>query len=339
MSDLPALRDEAIMPTTFEGMMQQADVLVKSGLLPAEVKSPAAAAAIMLTGRELGIPPMQAFRSVYVVKGKPTLSAQLMGALILRAGHSYKIVESSNERCEIEFRRRDGTTYRHEFTAADAKRANLSGQTWQAYPKAMLFSRCMSAGARVAMPDVLAGMYTPEELADPDTVVVDEAGEVIDVVARPAPHPNGPAPTTPTYTKNERGVPMMPTEETEQAAPTGWETWSDRAHAAFWAKANELGLSKNVVHAGFDVESMKEFTGTMDDAKVILLALDYAVNKTDIGVAGLNAAISDILGGRVTGVVMQEGATFADVKDAVDQWIEGEIAKGATIQRQEGLPL
>jgi len=157
--------------------------------------------------------------------------------------------------------------------------------------------------------------------------------------ARPAPHPNGPPPTTPTYVKNERGVPMMPTEETEQAAPTGWETWSDRAHAAFWAKANELGLSKNVVHAGFDVESMKEFTGTMDDAKVILLALDYAVNKTDIGVAGLNAAISDILGGRVTGVVMQEGATFADVKDAVDQWIEGEIAKGATIQRQEGLPL
>jgi len=96
--DLPVLRDTAIMPQTFDEMMKQADVLVKSGLLPQEVKTPAAAVAIMLTGRELGIPPMQAFRSVYVVKGKPTLSAQLMGALILRAGHSYKIVESSNER-------------------------------------------------------------------------------------------------------------------------------------------------------------------------------------------------------------------------------------------------
>ena len=148
------VRDRAIMPETFEGMLGQADILLKSGMLPAEVKTPAAAVAIMLTGRELGIPPMQAFRSVYVVKGKPTLSAQLMGALILRAGHSYRVIESSNTKCTIEFRRKNGVTYVHEFTAEDAKRAGLGGQTWQAYPKAMLFSRCMSAGARIAMPDV-----------------------------------------------------------------------------------------------------------------------------------------------------------------------------------------
>lgn len=164
---------------------------------------------------------------------------------------------------------------------------------------------------------------------------VDAPYHVIDAEPEPLQRDVRPADER-TYVKNGHGTPMMPTAED---APTGWATWSERAQKAFWAKANELGLGREVVHAGFDVESMKEFTGTMDDAKVILMAIDYAVNKTDIGVAGLNAAISDILGGRVTGVVMQEGATFADVKDAVDQWIEGEIAKGATIQRQEGLPL
>lgn len=319
-TNLPAvISDQAIMPATFEGMMKQAEVLVRSGLLPVEIKTAQAAAAIMLTGRELGIPPMQAFRSVYVVKGKPTLSAQLMGALILRAGHTYKVIESSNTRCEIEFRRRDGTTYRHEFTSEDAKRAGLTGQTWSAYPKAMLFSRCMSAGARVAMPDVLAGMYTPEELADPDTVVVGDGGEVIDVVARVAEDPR----------KVEGTV--------EAPKAGGWETWPERGHAAFWAKASELGLSKDVVHCGFGVESMKEFPGTMDDAKVILSALDYAVNKTTIGVVGLHQAISDQIGGHVSDVVMQEGATFSDIKDAVDRWIS-EQAEDAH-KAEEEIPL
>jgi len=178
--------DAAIMPQSFEGMLAQADVLVKSGLLPAAIKTAAAAVTVMLTGRELGLGPMQSFRSIFVVNGKPSLSAQLMGGLIWREGHSYKINESTNARCEIEFRRKGGTSYTHEFTMDDAKRAGLEkSATWQAYPKAMLFSRCMSAGARVTVPDVLAGMYTPEELADPDTLVIDEGGEVIDVKAKP----------------------------------------------------------------------------------------------------------------------------------------------------------
>ena len=39
-----ALYDEAIMPSTFDGMMKQADVLAKSGLLPQTVRTGAAAA-------------------------------------------------------------------------------------------------------------------------------------------------------------------------------------------------------------------------------------------------------------------------------------------------------
>ncbi len=173
--------DEALMPSTFEGVLKQAQVLVKSGILPVEIKTPEAAVAIMLMGRELNIPPMQAFRGIYVVKGKPTLSAQLMGALIFRAGHSYSIDTSTNTECRITFKRKTGETYTHTFTMADAAAAGLAGTgTWKEYPKAMLFSRCMSAGARAFMPDVIAGMYTPEELAEPNAVRVDaQTGEVV----------------------------------------------------------------------------------------------------------------------------------------------------------------
>jgi hypothetical protein len=202
-----ALRgDTDIAPATFEGMLKQADILVKSGLLPQEIKSPAAAVAVMLTGRELGIPVMQSFRSIYVVKGKPTLSAQLMGALILRDGHSYKIVASTNDVCTIEFRRKSGAAYTHTFTLEDAKRANLVGSpTWQNYPKAMLFSRCMSAGARACMPDVVANMYTPEEIA---SIPASGNGDVFDVVEATAvepatqPEPAQPAPAA-DWTKSQ----------------------------------------------------------------------------------------------------------------------------------------
>lgn len=243
------VRDEAVMPTTFEGMLAQADVLVKSGLLPVEIKTPAAAVAIMLTGRELGIPTMQALRSIFIVKGKPTLSAQLMGALILRDGHQYKVIEASNTAAKIEFIRRNGQHYTHEFTLDDAKRAGLTGSdTYAKYPKAMLFSRCMSAGARIAMPDVLGGMYTPEEIAGADSVVLDEVGEVIDVKATVVAEPT----------------------HTDAPQPAAWVS-DPKALTRLWAWAGEQGLSHDNVHEALGVESVKQYTGSMAEAKQAIL--------------------------------------------------------------------
>lgn len=249
--------DQAIMPETFEGMMQQADVLVKSGLLPASVKSGAAAAAIMLAGRELGIPPMQAFRTIYVVKGNIALSAQLMAALVLRAGHSYEILESSNTRCVIRFTRRGGATYTHEFTLEDAKRAGLvSGDNWQRYPKAMLWSRCMSAGIRAFLPDVIMGMYTPEELVGGDGVVIDADGGVVGVVGpeeepQPEPRPE----------RDSSGRTTLPPDTPH---------WIDdpRARARFWAYVRDrLALSDRQVYEALGVESMHDYRYSMRDAK------------------------------------------------------------------------
>ena len=255
-----ALYDEAIMPATFDGMMKQADVLAKSGLLPQTVRTGAAAAAIMLAGRELGIPPMQSFRTIYVVKGNVSLSAQLMAALVLRAGHSYELLENSNTRCAIKFTRRGGATYTHEFTLDDAKRAGLvNGDNWQRYPKAMLWSRCMSAGIRAYMPDVIMGMYTPEELAGGEGVVVDDTGEVIDVVAKdvtPEPVAKAEAPKV----DNNGRTPL----------PEGKPHWIEnpKARAAFWAyTGGEKGLSNPQVYKALGVESIHDYRYSMHDAK------------------------------------------------------------------------
>jgi hypothetical protein len=123
---------------------------------------------IIITGHELGLSPAQSLRGIYVVKGKPVLAADTMVAVVRRSGlcESWRTVESTPERCTITTRRK-GETHDAErtWTIADAKRAGLlTNGTWGAYPAAMLRHRCASDLAREVYPDVILGMYDPEEM-------------------------------------------------------------------------------------------------------------------------------------------------------------------------------
>jgi hypothetical protein len=256
---------QSLFPATFSEMMAQADVLVKSGLLPETIRSASAAVAIMMTGRELGLPPMLSFRAIAIIKGKPTLSAQLMGALIRREGHSYKIIESTNLRCVIEFRRKSGEMYSHVFDLEDAKRAGLTGDNWTKYPKAMLFSRCMSAGARAFMPDVIAGMYTTEELSGSVTVD-EETGEIEPVTVETEP--------------------VKVVEQAPIAAPKGNGGdkihWSQNAQTrkAFWAECGRRGLTNDQVHTVLGHDHLAQYTGTYAEALALIDAWINARTET-----------------------------------------------------------
>jgi len=212
VTNLPAKTDEALLPTTFEGMLAQAEVLVKSGLLPKTVRTAAAAVAIMLTGRELGIPPMQSFRSIYVVDGKPTISTELMAALLLEAGVTYNIDKLTEAGCQITFKRANGMHYTSVFTAEDAKRAGLMGKdNWRSYPRDMLYNRAFATGARKIAPDVLAKLYTPDELGAVE--VLDETGDLVAVQiadqppSEPEPQAIAPEPNGKTWTQADRPYP------------------------------------------------------------------------------------------------------------------------------------
>lgn len=170
---------------------QQAGMLVKTGFLPDSIKTPEQAIAIMMKGRELGIPSMYALSNIVIIKGKPTCNSELMLALIYRdhGDAAMRIVESTNEACQIAYRRaRWPKEQVYAFTAQDAQRAGLmTTDTWKKYTAAMLRARCISAVARMAFPDSIAGMYTPEELgAD---VEVSDDGEYQVVTTAPVQQP------------------------------------------------------------------------------------------------------------------------------------------------------
>jgi hypothetical protein len=162
----------------WEAMRQQAKALVMSGFLPKAVNTPEKAIAIMQTGKELGIGPMQALRTIHIIEGKPAMAAELIAGLVLSRikGAILEPTKSTDTECIVVAQRPGGKPREFKFTIEDAKRAGLVGkQNWKGYPRAMLRSRAITEAARAMFPDATMGMYDPDELG----AVTSETGEVI----------------------------------------------------------------------------------------------------------------------------------------------------------------
>lgn len=193
-SELMTRNNDLPTPGTWATMQEMAAVLLESGLLPKHIQKPAAAVAIMLKGRELGVPTMHALSNIVVIQGKPTANAELLLALIYRdhGDQALTWIEITDEVASCTFKRRGSTTSgRFAFTLDMARQAGLldgpNKLTWSNYPGAMLRARCISAVARLSFPDSIGGMYLPEEMGA--QVVIDHEGnvDVIETTATEAP--------------------------------------------------------------------------------------------------------------------------------------------------------
>lgn len=183
--------------------LRACELLLESGVLPSGIKSPAAAFAILQTGAELGLGPMQSLRGIHVVSGRPILSADTMVALCVRSPACvyFRLVSGDGERAEYEtLRQGHPEPARMAYTMAEAQAAGLTrNPTWKAHPRAMLRARAKAALARDVYPDLVAGVYTPdegEEMSMPravDAEVVD--GRPTQPAHRPASAPPQAGPT------------------------------------------------------------------------------------------------------------------------------------------------
>lgn len=153
-------------------------VLVKSGFFQ-DTKDVAQAIVKVLAGRELGFGPIASMQGVYIVKGRVTLSANLVGAAIQRSGkYTYKVIVLQNDGCQIKFYEHGKEIGDSRFSLEDAKTAGILSDTYRKFPRNMLFSRALTNGARWYCPEVFNGpIYTPDELG----AEVDDEGAVIEV--------------------------------------------------------------------------------------------------------------------------------------------------------------
>lgn len=125
--------------------------------------------AALLSGAERGLGPMESLRSVNVIEGRPSLSAEAKRALVLAAGHYIEILETNERRAVVIGRRAgsDRTSPEFIWTIDRARRARLLGKdNWQKYPEAMLLARATSDLCNALFPDVIAGLETAELVQD-----------------------------------------------------------------------------------------------------------------------------------------------------------------------------
>ena len=178
---------KAIEPANMSELVTLADAAGKSNFFGAKTREQALL--IMMSGRDLGLSYSQALRAFHVIEGRPALSADgMVAACLMRSDvcEYFRTVEVSDAKAVVETQRRGSKPQRYEFAKSDAERAGLWGRAnWGKYPSRMLLARARAALARDVYPDLLLGLYDPDELADakpgpaaPPTVITKD-GEVI----------------------------------------------------------------------------------------------------------------------------------------------------------------
>jgi hypothetical protein len=155
---------------------------------------------------------MTSLRGIDVIEGKPSLTAQMLAARILAAGHRIEWKHLADDRVTVRIERGDGLSEAEAtWTMRDAQRAGLAGKkVWQQYPRQMLRARALTECAGLVCPDVALGLDVevaheetpapapvtvaanvqriPAPVADEDGVVVEPEPEVVEAeVVEPAP--------------------------------------------------------------------------------------------------------------------------------------------------------
>jgi hypothetical protein len=161
----------ALVPRSITELQSMAEMLAKSTLLPDALKNkPSDVVVQILAGQELGLSPLASIRGVHIVQGKPILSADTMVGLVLASGlcEYFAQVEATASAVTFETKRKGSpVSQRCTWTMEDAKRAGLNTKdNWRLHSRQMLSARARSELARSVYPDVLAGVYVPEEHVD-----------------------------------------------------------------------------------------------------------------------------------------------------------------------------
>lgn len=165
-----------IAPQNLNEVKEMSLSLSKASVVAAAFRgNPADVMAVVMAGAELGLLPMQALRGIVMIEGKPTLSADAMAALVMARGDlcEYLRCVKTDATVAVYETKRKGHATPTEFTfsIADAERAGLKGKgNWSKYPAAMLRARALSGVARMVYPDVLMGVYDPDELESSGTL-------------------------------------------------------------------------------------------------------------------------------------------------------------------------
>ena len=162
---------QQLEPRTMTEAIQLAQRMFDSRLFSA-YGTPQAVLATVLAGRELGIPAMASLRAFHIIEGKPTMSAGTIQSLVLKSKHAqyFRCTERTAEKATFVTKRGDDPEMALTYTIEEGKQAWSKDEVawkksgWGRNPADMLVARAASKLARLVYPDVVSGLYAPEEM-------------------------------------------------------------------------------------------------------------------------------------------------------------------------------
>ncbi len=146
---------------------------IESRLLPQHIRTVEQAEVIVGIGKEIGLPPIASLRTIHLINGNPTVSPAMMIALANRRNLIQEMVlEKHDEYAKFTVLRMGRKTPHIEmFSWDDAVDLGLAEKdNYKKQPKTMMAWRAIAAAMRVVFPDVIYGLYTPEEMGAVVTV-------------------------------------------------------------------------------------------------------------------------------------------------------------------------
>lgn len=172
-----------LLPKSLREVHELAQVAAATGLC--RVRSVEDAMQRILTGLELGLTPMQSIRALMTVDGATCMRADAMAGLVMSKGLcEYFVCTHSDDKSATYETKRVGNpkpqTFTYSFSEAEA--AGLTGKdNWRKFRRDMLRARAKATLARDVYPDVLNGMYDPDEI-----VVATGTSRAVDVERLPS---------------------------------------------------------------------------------------------------------------------------------------------------------
>ncbi len=157
-----------ISPRTLDEAQRLSGLLAKSSLLPDALRGKEAEVLMtIMTGAEIGLAPMQAIRAIDVIKGKPSLKAEAMAALVRSRKDvcEYLIIrESTAERATYATKRvGDPSETVMSFTMKEAQSAGIASDMYKKFPANMLRARCVKNICTAVYSDLTLGLASQEE--------------------------------------------------------------------------------------------------------------------------------------------------------------------------------
>lgn len=157
--------------TEYDATLGLAELLAQSNILPSMGKGQKYTKhdifVLSMIGQRLGIDPLASVMGIYILNGRPYISARIVRGLILKNGHRFEVKEWTASKIVVLAARNGQEPIEFTYTTAEAQHAGLTGKdTWKQHPRRMLLAAVTRNVADALFADLFLGLVNDDGSED-----------------------------------------------------------------------------------------------------------------------------------------------------------------------------